>query len=91
MGCGFQRAGRDRAGGHWPGPRQPPVLLPTGMSNHEAFLRVDAGYRMPCPQGCPPTAHRLMLWCWHKDPEQRPSFQALREKLSSSSRYESPL
>lgn len=62
-----------------------------GMSNHEAFLRVDAGYRMPCPQGCPPTAHRLMLWCWHKDPEQRPSFQALREKLSSSSRYESPL
>ncbi|XP_011372365.1 protein-tyrosine kinase 6 [Pteropus vampyrus] len=62
-----------------------------GMSNHEAFLRVDAGYRMPCPQGCPPTAHRLMLWCWHKDPEQRPSFQALRERLSSSTRYESPL
>ncbi|XP_049725652.1 protein-tyrosine kinase 6 isoform X3 [Elephas maximus indicus] len=62
-----------------------------GMSNHEAFLRVDAGYRMPCPPRCPPTMHKLMLTCWQQDPEQRPSFRALREKLFSFARYENPL
>ncbi|XP_047710221.1 protein-tyrosine kinase 6 isoform X2 [Prionailurus viverrinus] len=62
-----------------------------GMSNHEAFLRVDAGYRMPCPPESPPAAYKLMLSCWNRDPEQRPCFRALREKLSSVSRYENPL
>ncbi|XP_029774738.1 protein-tyrosine kinase 6 [Suricata suricatta] len=57
-----------------------------GMSNHEAFLRVDSGYRMPCPPESPPTAYRLMLSCWHRDPGQRPCFKALREKLSSVTR-----
>ncbi|XP_007524484.1 protein-tyrosine kinase 6 [Erinaceus europaeus] len=61
-----------------------------GMSNHEAFMRVDAGYRMPCPLECPPTAHKLMLSCWHRDPEQRPCFKALRERLCSFTRYENP-
>ncbi|XP_032243618.1 LOW QUALITY PROTEIN: protein-tyrosine kinase 6 [Phoca vitulina] len=61
-----------------------------GMSNHEAFLRVNSGYRMPCPPECPPAAHRLMLSCWHRDPKHRPCFKALREKLSSISRYENP-
>ncbi|XP_058542215.1 protein-tyrosine kinase 6 isoform X2 [Neofelis nebulosa] len=62
-----------------------------GMSNHEAFLRVDSGYRMPCPPESPPAAYKLMLSCWNRDPEQRPCFKALREKLSSVSRYENPL
>lgn len=61
-----------------------------GMSNHEAFLRVEAGYRMPCPRECTPTAYKLLLSCWNRDPEQRPSFQALWEKLSSLTRYENP-
>ncbi|XP_040493813.1 protein-tyrosine kinase 6 [Ursus maritimus] len=63
----------------------------TGMSNREVFLNVDAGYRMPCPPECPPATHKLMLSCWHRDPEQRPCFRALRERLSSVSRYENPL
>uniref|UniRef100_A0ABI7WDY9 Tyrosine-protein kinase n=1 Tax=Felis catus TaxID=9685 RepID=A0ABI7WDY9_FELCA len=59
-----------------------------GMTNHEAFLRVDAGYRMPCPPESPPAAYKLMLSCWNRDPERRPCFQALREKLSSVSRHQ---
>ncbi|XP_072800676.1 protein-tyrosine kinase 6 isoform X3 [Vicugna pacos] len=61
-----------------------------GMSNHEAFLKVEAGYRMPCPSECPPTTYKLMLCCWHRDPTQRPGFKALREQLSSCTRYDNP-
>ncbi|XP_059561028.1 protein-tyrosine kinase 6 [Myotis daubentonii] len=61
-----------------------------GMSNHEAFVRVDSGYRMPCPPECPPSAHRLMLACWHRSPERRPCFRALREQLCSFTSYENP-
>nr|XP_031289287.1 protein-tyrosine kinase 6 isoform X3 [Camelus dromedarius] len=57
-----------------------------GMSNHEAFLKVEAGYRMPCPSKCPPTTYKLMLCCWHRDPTQRPGFKELREQLSSCTR-----
>lgn len=79
-------------GGQQPaGSPAPLVPLVTGMSNHEAFLRVDAGYRMPCPLECPPPVYRLMCSCWSKDPEQRPCFKALWEKLSGFTRYENPL
>lgn len=60
------------------------------MSNNEAFLRVELGYRTPCPLECPAPAYKLMLSCWHRDPEHQPCFQALRE-LSSVSRYRNPL
>lgn len=65
-------------------------LLPwaTGMSNHETFLRVDAGYRMPCPLECPPNIHNLMLCCWSREPKQRPCFKDLCEKLTGITRYE---
>ncbi|XP_076786521.1 protein-tyrosine kinase 6 isoform X3 [Arvicanthis niloticus] len=59
-----------------------------GMSNHETFLKVDAGYRMPCPLECPPNVHKLMLCCWSRDPKQRPCFKDLCEKLSGITRYE---
>lgn len=64
------------------------VSWTTGMSNHETFLRVDAGYRMPCPLECPPNIHKLMLSCWSRDPKQRPCFKDLCEKLSGITRYE---
>ncbi|CAO2577250.1 Protein-tyrosine kinase 6 [Lemmus lemmus] len=59
-----------------------------GMSNNEAFQRVNDGYRMPCPLECPPNMHKLMLSCWSPDPKQRPCFKALSEKLSDTSWYD---
>lgn len=77
--------------GRWTGgPQLFSSLSAAGMSNHEAFLRVDAGYRMPCPLECPPSVHKLMLTCWCRDPEQRPCFKALRERISSFTSYENP-
>ncbi|KAI7690391.1 Tyrosine-protein kinase Src42A [Sarcoptes scabiei] len=52
-----------------------------GMTNAEVLLQVEHGYRMPCPQGCPPTLYDIMLECWNKDPLKRPTFETLQWKL----------
>ncbi|XP_073435645.1 tyrosine-protein kinase CSK isoform X1 [Dendrobates tinctorius] len=43
--------------------------------------RVEKGYKMDAPDGCPAIVYELMKQCWHLDPNQRPSFRKLREQL----------
>lgn len=43
--------------------------------------RVEKGYKMDAPDGCPPVVYDLMKQCWTLDPAMRPSFRMLREKL----------
>uniref|UniRef100_A0A8C5PX89 Tyrosine-protein kinase n=1 Tax=Leptobrachium leishanense TaxID=445787 RepID=A0A8C5PX89_9ANUR len=52
-----------------------------GMNNREVLEQVERGYRMPCPQDCPNSLHELMLNCWKKDPEERPTFEYLQSFL----------
>ncbi|TFK14329.1 V-type proton ATPase 116 kDa subunit a isoform 2 [Platysternon megacephalum] len=49
-----------------------------GMNNREVLEQVERGYRMPCPQDCPSSLHELMIHCWKKDPEERPTFEYLQ-------------
>nr|ABI33875.1 FYN oncogene transcript variant 2 [Sus scrofa] len=49
-----------------------------GMNNREVLEQVERGYRMPCPQDCPISLHELMIHCWKKDPEERPTFEYLQ-------------
>uniref|UniRef100_A0A8C6VZ82 Tyrosine-protein kinase n=1 Tax=Nothobranchius furzeri TaxID=105023 RepID=A0A8C6VZ82_NOTFU len=49
-----------------------------GMVNREVMDQVERGYRMPCPADCPESLHDLMLTCWRKDPEERPTFEYLQ-------------
>ncbi|XP_059128511.1 tyrosine-protein kinase Fyn isoform X1 [Peromyscus eremicus] len=49
-----------------------------GMNNREVLEQVERGYRMPCPQDCPISLHELMVHCWKKDPEERPTFEYLQ-------------
>ncbi|KAJ8268616.1 hypothetical protein COCON_G00137880 [Conger conger] len=44
------------------------------LANREVLEQVHHGYRMPCPAGCPESLHQLMLHCWTKQPEERPTF-----------------
>ncbi|KAG7237924.1 hypothetical protein INR49_031717 [Caranx melampygus] len=45
------------------------------MVNREVLDQVERGYRMPCPAECPDSLHELMLTCWRKEPEERPTFE----------------
>ncbi|XP_036942268.1 tyrosine-protein kinase fynb isoform X3 [Acanthopagrus latus] len=52
-----------------------------GMNNREVLEQVERGYRMACPQDCPISLHELMLQCWKKDAEERPTFEYLQAFL----------
>uniref|UniRef100_V9KMG1 Tyrosine-protein kinase n=1 Tax=Callorhinchus milii TaxID=7868 RepID=V9KMG1_CALMI len=52
-----------------------------GMNNREVLEQVERGYRMPSPHGCPGSLHDLMIQCWKKDPEDRPTFEYLQSFL----------
>ena len=47
------------------------------MDNRRVWVEVLAGYRLPCPPGCPQEVHAIMMQCW-QDPHERPTFETLR-------------
>jgi len=36
--------------------------------------KIERGYRMESPDGCPQKVYDVMRDCWEIDPKQRPSF-----------------
>ncbi|KAK3094991.1 hypothetical protein FSP39_008824 [Pinctada imbricata] len=54
-----------------------------GQTNNQAREKIDAGYRMPAPEGTPPTCYDLMLKCWEKNPADRPHFAGIVKELKS--------
>lgn len=53
----------------------------TGVRNREVMLSVARGGRLGPPANCPDPVYALMLSCWNHDPEQRPSFASIVERL----------
>lgn len=47
----------------------------------EVVPRVEKGYKMDAPDGCPVVVYDIMKQCWTLDPVVRPSFRELRQKL----------
>lgn len=60
-----------------------------GLKDSEATKKIEGGYRMPCPQGCPKDVHTIMLECWNEEPSQRPSFQNIQRRLEDICAYDS--
>ena len=52
-----------------------------GMTNAVVLEKIQTGYRMSCPPGCPEKLYELMLDCWREEPASRPTFETLQWQL----------
>lgn len=59
----------------------PPLSLPPLQPLKDVVPRVEKGYKMDSPDGCPQIVYEVMKKCWTLDPVHRPSFHQLREQL----------
>lgn len=53
----------------------------TGMTNKETMNYVMRGGRLSRPVICPEPVYSLMSSCWITNPEERPTFECIRNKL----------
>ena len=52
------------------------------MDDSEMLTKLDAGYRMPCPTGCPERLYTIIIKkCWRKNADRRPTFVIICESL----------
>ncbi|XP_019712761.1 tyrosine-protein kinase CSK-like isoform X3 [Hippocampus comes] len=51
------------------------------MQSKFVVPQLESGYRMPSPDGCPESLYITMKDCWHLNPESRPTFKLLKERL----------
>lgn len=52
------------------------------MSNQDVLERIEKGYRMPQPTNCETKYYGIMVECWNKDPNKRPTFDTLHWKFT---------
>lgn len=53
----------------------------TGIRNREVMLHVARGARLGAPCNCPAPVFSIMGMCWSQDPEERPNFSTIVERL----------
>ncbi|ELU06579.1 hypothetical protein CAPTEDRAFT_45220, partial [Capitella teleta] len=52
-----------------------------GMTGRDVMEMIDQGYRMDRPRHCPKPLYDVMRDCWSAEPNARPSFKALTDRL----------
>lgn len=52
-----------------------------GMRGQEVLEKIETGYRMPMPHGCPEDYYSIMRECWKQDRNERPAFETLKWQL----------
>ena len=52
-----------------------------GMNNRQVLEAVEKGFRMPAPDGCPDPLYQIMLTCWKREADERPTFEHLKYLL----------
>ena len=60
-----------------------------GYNGTQILHKLDRdGARLPAPAHCPHDVYQLMLQCWATKPNDRPTFEALKDFLSEVRRSE---
>lgn len=54
-----------------------------GVDIYSVLEKINSGYRMPRPEGCPAEVYKLMRECWQQKPDDRPSFRQIKQHLES--------
>ena len=52
-----------------------------GKLGAEVLALLEGGYRIPKPRDCPERLYEIMMTCWHKSPDRRPTFETLQWSL----------
>ncbi|XP_034839476.1 tyrosine-protein kinase Abl isoform X1 [Maniola hyperantus] len=52
-----------------------------GVDLADVYHKLEKGYRMECPPGCPAAVYELMRGCWQWSPTERPSFREIHHAL----------
>lgn len=47
----------------------------------DVVKHVEKGYKMEAPEGCPPEVYEIMRQAWDLNPDRRPNFQEVKNKL----------
>ncbi|XP_046995881.1 leukocyte tyrosine kinase receptor isoform X3 [Schistocerca americana] len=53
----------------------------TGCANREVMQLVTSGGRLEPPSNCPAPVYGIMTQCWHPNPDERPNFATILERL----------
>lgn len=53
----------------------------TGIRNREVMMYVARGARLGAPANCPAPVFAIMGMCWSHDPDERPAFHTIVERL----------
>nr|XP_054769386.1 tyrosine-protein kinase ABL1-like [Lytechinus pictus] len=54
-----------------------------GVDLQHVYGKLEQGYRMERPEGCPTDVYKLMLKCWEWRPTERPSFTEIHEEMNN--------
>lgn len=52
-----------------------------GIDLTDVYHRLESGYRMDIPPGCPPEVYELMRKCWQWNATDRPTFKCIHHDL----------
>ena len=56
-----------------------------GVELSQVYELLETGYRMQCPEGCPPAVYDLMKQCWEWEPSDRQTFAEVSTMLNTMS------
>ncbi|CAI8052359.1 Tyrosine protein-kinase src-2 [Geodia barretti] len=51
------------------------------LTNSEVYQKIQSGYRLPPPPGCPRAVYQTMINCWNHEPDSRPTFPEIQVGL----------